>query len=303
MSTIKRILCPVDFSEASQHAFEHAVAIARWYRASVSALHVYSPSIVSGPNEMPSAVHLSDVALTQLRADTDAWIDKAGAGGTVVDVLFGMGQPAPQILDLATSLPADLIVMGTHGASGFEHLVLGSVTEKVLRKARCPVLTVPPRAHATSALPFKRLLCAMDFSESSLAALELALSFAEESGSALTLLHVIEWPWEEPPPPVLQELPPEQATALAEFRRNLTQSATERLEKLVPEGLRDRCRITPRVAHGKAYVETLRVASEDSIDLIVMGVHGRNAADLLVFGSTTHQVIRRATCPVMTLRH
>ena len=143
----------------------------------------------------------------------------------MVDVLFETGQPAPQILDLATSLPADMIVMGTHGASGFEHLVLGSVTEKVLRKARCPVLTVPPRAHATSALPFKQLLCAMDFSESSLAALELALSFAEESGSALTLLHVIEWPWEEPPPPVLQELPPEQATALAEFRRNLTTSA------------------------------------------------------------------------------
>ena len=241
---------------------------------SVSTLHVYRPSIVSGPNEMLSDKRLSDV-LTQLRTDTDPWIDMVSPRGTVVDVLFGTGQPAPQILDLATSLPADVIVMGTHGASGFEHLVLGSVTEKVLRKARCPVLTVPPRAHATSALPFKQLLCAMDFSGSSLAALELASSFAEESGSALTLLHVIEWPWEEPPAPVLQELPPEQATALAEFRRNLTKSATERLERLVPEGVRERCRIMSRVAHGKAYVETLRVAAEDHTDLIVMGVHGR----------------------------
>jgi nucleotide-binding universal stress UspA family protein len=303
MTTIKRILCPVDLSDVSQHALEHALAIASWYKASVSAFHVYHPSAVSGPIEMPSDERLSDVALTQLRADTDAWIEMASPRGTVVDVLFGTGQPAAQILDLAMSLPADVIVMGTHGASGFEHLVLGSVTEKVVRKARCPVLTVPPRAHATSALPFKQLLCAMDFSESSLAALELALSFAEESGSALTQLHVIEWPWEEPPPPVLQELPPEQATALAEFRRNLTQSATERLERLVPEGIRDRCRIMSRVAHGKAYVETLRVAAEDHTDLIVMGLHGRNVVDLLVFGSTTHQVIRRATCPVMTLRH
>jgi nucleotide-binding universal stress UspA family protein len=303
MTAIKQILCPVDFSDVSQHALEHAVAIAGWYKASVSALHVYRSSSVSGPNEMPSDQRLSDEALTRLRADTDAWIERASPRGTVVDVLFGTGQPAPQILDLASCLPADMIVMGTHGASGFEHLVLGSVTEKVLRKARCPVLTVPPRAHATSALPFKQLLCAMDFSESSLAALELALSFAEESGSALTLLHVIEWPWEEPPGPVLQELPPEQATALAEFRCYVTQRATERLERLVPEGIRDRCRIMLRVAHGKAYAETLRVAAEDRTDLIVMGVHGRNAVDLLVFGSTTNQVIRRATCPVMTLRH
>ena len=76
------------------------------------------------------------------------------------------------ILDRAASLPADLIVMGTHGAGGFQHLVLGSVTEKVLRQAACPVLTVPPRAQATSRLPFSRLLCAVDFSDVSLAALD-----------------------------------------------------------------------------------------------------------------------------------
>jgi nucleotide-binding universal stress UspA family protein len=85
-----------------------------------------------------------------------------------------------------------LIVMGTHGTSGFQHLVLGSVTERVLRKAACPVLTVPPRAHATSRIPFSRLLCAIDFSESSLVALQFALSLAEESDARLTMLHVLE---------------------------------------------------------------------------------------------------------------
>src|SRR4026209_2690671 len=98
MTTIKRILCPIDFSEASQHALDHALAIASWYKASVSALHVNRPSVVSGPNEMPSDERLSDVALTQLQATIDAWIEMASPRGTVVDVLFGTGQPAPQIL-------------------------------------------------------------------------------------------------------------------------------------------------------------------------------------------------------------
>jgi nucleotide-binding universal stress UspA family protein len=64
----------------------------------------------------------------------------------------------------------------------------------VLRKARCPVLTVPPRAQATSRLPFRRVLCAIDFSEASLGALQFAASLIQESGAALTLLHVLEWP-------------------------------------------------------------------------------------------------------------
>ena len=109
---------------------------------------------------------------------------------------------------------ADLIVMGTHGRGGFQHLVLGSVTERVLRRAVCPVLTVPPRAQSTSRLTFRRLLCAIDFSESSMAALRFALSLAQESEARLTMLHVLEWPWEEPPPPRLEELPVEQAAAL-----------------------------------------------------------------------------------------
>jgi nucleotide-binding universal stress UspA family protein len=193
-------------------------------------------------------------------------------------------------------------VMGTHGTSGFEHLLLGSVTERVLRKAPCPVLTVPPRAQATSQLPFRRVLCAVDFSDSSLAALDLAFSLAQEAEAALTLLHVIEWPWTEPPPPRLADLPPEQAAALAEYRRYLVKSASDRLNALVPDSVRDRCQPASRIAHGKSYAEILRVASADGADLIVMGIHGRNAVDLMLFGSTTNQVVRRATCPVLTLR-
>ena len=179
--------------------------------------------------------------------------------------------------------------------------MLGSVTEKVLRKASAAVLTVPPRARATSTLPFARVLCPVDFSDPSLAAFEAALSLAKASSAALTVLHVIEWPWLEPPAPAVSDLPPAQAAALAEFRRYIETSAMMRLEKLIA-GAALTPPPTPSVVHGKPYVEVLRVAGQCRADLIVMGVHGRNALDMMLFGSTTNQVVRQATCPVLTLR-
>jgi len=298
--TIARILCPVDFSDASQHAVEHALALARWVNASVAALHVCNPLLMPVPTLPPPIDRVPDAELQRVRQLT-AERFKA-AGGDDVDVLVDIGQPALCILERAAELPADLIVMGTHGASGFEHLVLGSVTEKVLRKANCPVLTVPPRARTTSSLPFRHLLCAIDFSDWSVAALELACSLARPSRSVLTLLHVIEWPWEEPPPPALEELPREQAAALAEYRRYLETSAKLRLDTLGGQVGAGVCPPRSRVAHGKAYVEILRTAASTGADLIVMGVRGRRATDVMLFGSTTNQVVRRASCPVLTLR-
>ena len=105
MTMIKRILCPVDFSEASQHAIEHAVAIARWSKASVSALHVYRPADGSSPSLQLSDEGVSTVAPNQLRTDPAAWVEAARPHGVAVDVLFRTGQPVHEILDVATSLP------------------------------------------------------------------------------------------------------------------------------------------------------------------------------------------------------
>ena len=240
--------------------------------------------------------------MERLRKETAARFGAAMAAGLGVDILIDVGQPAGRILERAASLPADLIVMGTHGISGFEHLVLGSVTEKVLRKAACPVLTVPPHAHATSRLPFKRLLCAVDFSDSSLTALQYAFSLAQESDAGLTILYVLEWPWEEPPPPFLEEVPFEHGFALAEYRRYCEKSAMARLESLVPASLGRSHPPVTRLRNGKPYVQILQVAAEEQSDLIIVGVGGRKRLDVALFGSTTNQVVRRATCPVLTLR-
>jgi len=295
MREIHHILCPVDLSDLSPHAIDHAVLLARWYNATITELHVYSPIVIPSTDFAvigfgPSPV-LSDDQIKEVRQQVAGYFARAGAAH--VNVCVESGRPATQILERSQSLPADLIVIGTHGHGGFQHLVLGSVTEKVLRQATCPVMTIPPLARTTSKLPFKRLLCPIDFSEPSLAALELAFSLAREADAELTILHVVEW---------LGENELIGATAW-EIRQELELEATVRLEQLIPDGFSGRCRPTTRITHGKAYREILDVAAGQSSDLIVMGVHGRNALDLMLFGSTTNQVVRRATCPVLTLRH
>ena len=298
----KRILCPVDLSPTSLHAVDHAAAVARWYKASITALRVYDPFVMPVPGWPVPEQDIPEATVARVHAETTDWLKAAAVADLDVRVLVDVGQPASCILDRANTLPADLIVIGTHGTSGFEHLVLGSVTEKVLRKATCAVLTVPPHATRTSALPFKRVLCAVDFSAWSVHAFELARSLAQESRATLTAVSVIEWPWPEPPAPTFAELPPEQAIALSGYRRHREASALRQLTKLAADLARSGVAFEPRISHGKAHVEILRTAAEIGADLIVIGVHGRNVLDLNVFGSTTHQVVRQATCPVLTLR-
>jgi nucleotide-binding universal stress UspA family protein len=302
--TLSHILCPVDLSEASQHALEQATALAGWYNATLTVLVVHhsGPAIALEPYGVNAAPDEERAEIERLRQAASAAAAPAIAAGVQVDVVVVVGDPTRQILARAEPRDVGLFVMGTHGAGGFEHLVLGSVAEKVLRRARCPVLTVPPRMHAAAGLPFQRILCAIDFSDSSLSGLEWAWSLAEESGATVSLLHVIEWPWDEPPAPPFEKLPGVEGRRLLEFRHAAEEASRQQLESLVPDNLRHRCPSTPLVSHGKAHREVLAAATETRADLIVMGVHGRNVFDMTMFGSTTNQVVRGASCPVLTVR-
>jgi len=296
MRSIRQILCPIDLSDASRHALDHARVLAQWHQAKITVLHVCNPIVPSVDfaviGMVPPAV-LTEPEREGARQQVLEFL--GGEHMADMDVFIDSGHSANAILAGASALPADLIVMGTHGIGGFEHLLLGSVTEKVLRRAACPVLTVPPRARATSRLPFTRLLCPVDFSEPSLAALELALSFAQEGDADLTILHVFERSAD-------QEPLANRSIVAPEYLREVEAESTARLHALVPQNVGDSCRPQARTAHGKPYREILGIATEDQADLIVMGVHGRHALDLMLFGSTTNQVVRRATCPVLTLR-
>lgn len=306
MIAIQRILCPVDFTDYSRRALDHARVIARWYGASVTALHVLEvPDIGVAPGVpglQPPAPSPADrervlAALRQFAGTEPA----SGAPG---EVLLREGHPVREILAQAAAMHADLLVLGTHGRSGFERLLLGSVAEKVLRRADCPVLTVPRRlSDAAPGTPVvvKRILCPVDFSAASLRALEYAMSMAEEADAHLTVLHVIahELGSEADMPDALII---EGRLTLAEFRQQREESIRRRLKAIVPDSIAEFCSAESRVAYGKPAREILRLAAEQEAELVVMGVEGRGAADLAVFGSTTQQVVRGAVCPVLTLR-
>ena len=292
--SLGHILCPVDLSAPSEHAVAQAGALANWYQSKITILHVHTPIAANVPDD--------EGVIRRLQESVRSFAATTIGTARDVDVIVDVGTPARQILSRESDLGVDMIVMGTHGTSGFEHLLLGSVTEKVLRKARCPVLTVPPRAHTASQLPFARILCPVDISDSSLSALAWTWSLAQESSASVSLVHVIEWPWDEPPAPRFADLPPLEAEKLREFRRSLEMTSQARLDALVPENGRGQWRSTSIVKHGKAHRQVLTTAEACHADLIVMGVHGRDVVDLTLFGSTTNEVVRRAPCPVLTVR-
>jgi nucleotide-binding universal stress UspA family protein len=245
--------------------------------------------------EYPSALPLETPEDRERAAKSVIDFVRGIAGEVTVPVLVRDGAVVPEILRTAMELPADLIVMGTHGLSGFERLLLGSVTEKVLRKAPCPVLTVPRQVgDAEPHVTFKTIVCGVDFSGASNRAFEVALSLAEEAGGRLALLHVLESLPEEDSPYYARFNVPE-------FRSALEQDARSQLGRLVPEEARAWCEPDEVLRYGRAYREILAVAADRHADLIVLGAQGRGAVDRALFGSTAQHVVRGAACPVLTV--
>ena len=306
MIEIQRILCPIDFSEFSRRALDYAVAMAKWYDSTVTLLHVSTVVPVAayapGSRVLPSAVLTPadrDALLTEMKRFAD------GEAGTIVPIEFDLaeGSTAVEILAKVEAIPADLLVMGTHGRSGFERLILGSVTEKVLRKAACPVLTVPRGAPDAAPAPlvlFKRILCAVDFSDCSMHALNYAMSVAQEADAHLTVMHVLELPPDVPRE--VHETMLAGPRSLQEYIALAEEDSRARLRDAIPDMVRAYCTVETVLATGKPYREILRVAEEQKADLLVIGIHGRGPIDRLLFGSTAQHLVRQASCPVLTLR-
>lgn len=300
MVEFTHILCPTDLSESSVRPLTYAAALIRWYKAQLTVLHVvptFEPMLVRSASLDEAVQMVSPVSREEVLAELRRVVDTAGAGSINATLAAEAGDPSRTIVDQAVAIPADLVVMGTHGRSGFERFMIGSVAEKVLRKAPCPVLMVPP--HVTAMLPaevrFKNILCPMDFSPSALQAFGFALDLARQADGSVTVLHVIEWLAEEEPRAHAHFKVPE-------YRQHLIDAARQRVQALVAEEPRTWSAIQDIVVLGRAHREILRIAADSAADLIVMGAQGRGGLGLALFGSTTQQVVRAAPCPVLTVR-
>ena len=233
MVNIDRILCPVDLSQFSRDSLHHALALAKWYEAQVTVCHVYSgpqPLFTGMPGNvsLPPPVQPGDVADDVRRFCAPS----LGDSGQSVEIVVREGNATKEIVLLAEQLPADLLVLGTHGRSGFERLFLGSVTEKVLRTTHAPVMTIPPPVTQPGPALYKTILCPLDFSDASTRALDYALSLAQEADARLILLHVIENLLGEGGASEMSHL------SVSEYDRYLEEDAMARVKSVVPEAAR-----------------------------------------------------------------
>lgn len=297
MIRFERILCPTDFSKFSFRAADYAVALAKHYDGKVHFVHVV-PEVLLHPDQYPylvEPVRTEPEVRKRAHDRLDAFVALTRAEQIETRFSVEEGSPVPTLLKVAEDDDTDLICLGTHGREGVERLVLGSVTEKLLRKAPCPVLTIsePGEEHAIRPAGFAKILCAIDFATLSLRSLEYALSLAQESGGDLLLVNVVEWFSEEPGW--------ESRFNVEDYREEMEKNVRERLDEVVPEEARNWCNIETVVRSGKSYREILELSEERNADLIVMGVRGRNPLDLMLFGSTTQHVVRHAKCPVLTI--
>jgi len=293
MPDLKHILCPVDFSTFSVSAFRYALSLARQYRATLYVLHIVELWRHPSADFAATAGSFDVFCRTLTEKGNEQLQDlvtRYPSDGIQPECTVLHGDAADSILSFAKARHADLIVLGTHGWRGFDRLMLGSVTEQVLRKALCPVLVVRQPHHnghdlvkPPEPIRLRRILFCTDFSNSAQRALDDALSIAAEYGAELTLLHVLE--------ALPGSTDPEEAKTMA----------IKQLEQLIPPERRHTGGTKSAACVGTAYEEIIRFASEAQTDLAILAVRGRGALDLAVFGSTTYRVIQLGPCPVLVV--
>ncbi len=283
----KNILFATDFSDVSQQALLHALAMAKRYEAKLTVIHV-------APPEMQQPIPMEPVPIEM------DWQKKKAADSMARlqdfeplhmyphEAIVRQGNPWLEMSEVIADRGIDLIVLGTHGRGLLGTLFLGSVAEQVLRNATCPVLTVGPDV-APALVDHEQLshvLFATDFSEDSMSALPYALSVAEEDNAELTLMHVLE---ELRPMPI-------------EYSQELLADYRQRLWDLVPKDACLWCKPQVVVEVGDAGTSIVRTAHDRQADLIVMGVHGGGAVVSHLPWTVLHSVVRHARCPVLTTR-
>ncbi|MDT7857399.1 universal stress protein [Rubrivirga sp. S365] len=266
---VQTVLFPTDDSPAAEAARPLAERLAERHGA---ALHVLRVQII------PPA--LADPSGTDSTAEADGVVEATRRAPTAADA----------IVRYAGEVDADVVVMGSHGRSGWNRLTLGSTAEDVLRQADCPVLTVGPEADAERGGP---VLAPLAFESASDLALETAVALAEERGTRVVALHVVE-PVQVPAPYGM--------TFGAVDLAALNDRVTGTLRRWVAPYADGPVPVDVEVRHGIAAHAVLDAAAELGAGLVVQASHGRRGLSRWLLGSVAEEVARRAPCPVLTLR-
>lgn len=291
-STPRKILVATDFSSTADSAEKLAFQLARLLGAELHLIHV---RVIL---EDPLMAEEQQLEIERLMSSADKAtkeaFDRTRGGDREIAVethLVRSVSAAEAIVETATDLECDLVVMGTHGRRGIKHLLLGSVAENVVRSVDIPVLTVRPGIEVGTLGP-KRILVAYDFSDRSATAVRVAGDWATVFDAEITMLHVVE-------PVVYPEFYAINVVS-DDVMTRLRDRATEALDNAAETILGDRP-VNALVLIGRATDTIIAEARPENFDLVVMGTRGLTGLEQLVLGSVAEGVLRRCPVPLLTV--
>lgn len=288
------ILVPTDFSDSATLALEHGIFLTKKFDGELHLLHVAELPTITLP-DFPS--DLFEVARKMGMDRLGELLEQQEVDLPPVKRVVMAGTPsdpaAEVIIDYAKANEVDFIVMGTHGRRGARRLLLGSVTEEVIRRSPCPVLTMRTHKKAWTLPRVDRIMVPIDLGASTRQVIGVASRIAEHYNAAITLAHVVDleyYPYygfgSDPFPEIKQEMIEASDAKLAELAAELQAAGII---------------ATWDTAKGHPASALKELAEERDVDLIVIGSHGRSGFDRAMVGSISEKVLRSAHCPVMVV--
>ena len=279
----KFILCPTDFSEPATQALRYGKHLANCFDARLVVLYAepFSPPPYFTSGQVEELAKTIERFKGAAHEYLTRYVSEHIEDSSKVEMVVAENQAVSAILLTAEEKKVDLIVMGTHGRSGINRLMLGSVTERILHETDRPILTVREKKGRAepSRVSIQKVLCPINYTEVALKALEHAVAISKCFGAELLVLHVIE-------------------SRSSDVKEEVEHG---RLCAWVPSDIRSRCSLKEIVRRGDAAEEIVEVAQDEASDLIVLGAQHKRFSDTTMIGTTTVRVTRHAPRPVLTV--
>lgn len=289
----RSVLCPIDFSENSRLALRYAAAIAARGRTILTVAYVNDPLLVAAAAAALHDRQLATRSATELRAFVDATLSRSARTSRRLKLHVATGRPADEIMDAAAQRGSDLVVLGTHGLTGADRLLMGSTTLSILQRTTVPVLAVPrsaqrPTAAALKSWPGKQVVAALELDTASGADVATAAQIARWFGASLLLLHVI---GEIAAPAWLTR-------GLTAHDRIRVAQAQQRLKRLAAR-TQSLVKTDVRVICGRVADELAAFAVVERTGLVISALRDRRGWFGARRGSISYHVLSHTTTPVL----
>lgn len=274
--SIKQILTPVDFSETSQQALDHAIFMAKVFNAKLFLVHVIEPS--SYQFDMKEMMALNDKIkiLAHKKLDELAAVIHTEQGIYKPEIMIETGNITSAIVEAADKIKADIVVMGTHGVSGFAEFFMGSNAYKVVTQANCPVLTV--QKHATRK-GFQNIALPIDDSHASRQKVKHAVEFAKHYGSVVHVVALM--PDNEP-----------------DTRHKFDVMLKQVNEYLEAHDIPKKNKSIVGINFAK---HVMKYANDNNCDLIMIMTEQDQSLTSYIVGPTAQQVVNHSQIPVLSI--